>query len=164
MTPTSRFSCRSSTKSTGRDVSKMTKSLTYIGVVVLVAGLLLTTCVGSAWSMELLTDEEMASIRGTQCPELACPWSTCGQGPQGCCMIGGDPDCTDFGYCNMYHDDCQSKVLGLWRRCTGGDELYECDNSGTQYECITYRGGEDDPPFGCFCSSFCKVTYELGCP
>jgi len=42
----------------------MTKSLAYIGVVGVVVGLLFTTCVSSAWSMELLTDEEMQDSIG----------------------------------------------------------------------------------------------------
>ncbi len=86
MKPTSRFSCRSRTKSIGKVVSRMTKSLAYVGVLVLVAGLLLTTCVGSAWSMELLTAEEMASIRGTDCPNTECgdPYYANCQDQHGC--------------------------------------------------------------------------------
>ncbi len=72
MKPTSRFSCRSRTKSIGKVVSKMTKSLAYVGVLALVAGLLLTTCVGSAWSMSSLGDEHLASIRGSVCTDLEC--------------------------------------------------------------------------------------------
>ena len=74
----------------------MTKSLAYIGVIALVVGVLLTTCVGSAWSMEVLPDEEMAGIRGTVCPNTDCaygggcpydkactlPWPDCGLSKQ----------------------------------------------------------------------------------
>jgi len=42
MKATSRFSWRSCTKSIGKDVSRMTKSLAYVGVLVLVVGFLLT--------------------------------------------------------------------------------------------------------------------------
>ncbi len=159
----SRLLCSSRTKSIGKGVSKMTKSVAYIGVVVLVVGVLLTTCVGSAWSMTLLTDEQMTVVRGTDCPELACPWSDCGQDPQGCCMVGVDPGCNAYG-CPPFYDDCQSKVLGLWRRCTGGDQLYDCSNTGSRYPCISYSGGEDAPPHGCTCGTPCDGTYEWGCP
>ncbi len=61
----------------------MTKRMAYIGVLVLVLGVLLTTCVGSAWTMELLTDEQMAAITGADClPCLdyttpLCSWVGC---------------------------------------------------------------------------------------
>ena len=45
----------------------MTKGLAYISVLVLVVGLLLTTCVGSAWSMDMLTEQEMTVITGASC-------------------------------------------------------------------------------------------------
>ena len=42
----------------------MTRSLAYIGVLALVVGVFLTTCVGSAWSMELLTEADLGQLRG----------------------------------------------------------------------------------------------------
>ncbi len=63
---TSRFSSRIRTKSS-EEVSKMTKCLAYIGVIALVVGVLLTTCVGSAWSMGLLTEEDLSQVRGSGC-------------------------------------------------------------------------------------------------
>ena len=68
----SRLLCSSRTKSIGNGVSRMTKSLAYIGVLVLVVGVLLTTCVGSAWSMSLLDEREMSSIRGRTCLTGSC--------------------------------------------------------------------------------------------
>jgi len=51
MTPMSRYPCCSCIKPIRQGVSKMTRSLTYVGVLVVVAGVLLTTCVGSGWMM-----------------------------------------------------------------------------------------------------------------
>jgi len=36
----------------------------YVGVLPLVVGLVLTTCLGSAWSMEVLSKEELANVSG----------------------------------------------------------------------------------------------------
>ena len=68
----SRVSDRTGIRAVGKEVSRMTKSLTYVGVLVLVAGVLLTTCSTNAWSMELLTEEEMAVVRGTDCQLWGC--------------------------------------------------------------------------------------------
>ena len=65
----------SRTKPIGKVVSRMTKSLAYIGA--LVVGVLLTTCVGSAWSMEVLTDEQMALSTGTACNYEYCDDGHC---------------------------------------------------------------------------------------
>ncbi len=64
MTPMSRYPCCSCIKPIRKGVSKMTRSLTYVGVLVVVAGVLLTTCVGSAWSMEVLDDDALSRIKG----------------------------------------------------------------------------------------------------
>jgi len=72
MKPTSRHSCCVRTKSIAKLVSRMTKSLAYIGVLVLVVGLLFTTCVGSAWSKEMLTDEQLTGIRGACTSNSGC--------------------------------------------------------------------------------------------
>lgn len=85
----------------------MTRSLAYIGVLVLVAGVLLTTCVGSAWSMELLTDEQLAVVRGTDCPDTDCAYG-------GACPITSG--CPDVDLC-----DVNTTVANIaWDQVIGG--------------------------------------------
>lgn len=144
MKPKSRFSCDSSsrTKSMQRDASKMTKSMAYIGVLAVVVGVLLTTCVGSAWSMELLRDEEMASIRGTACPNSICEdTGRCYTGPL---CIGAPPN--DCGLISgiQWHADCVEGAFECEERETRNDcfEIAECElcweEGGTKYcaECF----------------------------
>jgi len=54
----------------------MTKGLAYVGVLALLSGLLLATCVGSAWNMEVLTDQELAGITATWQKDKECPPNT----------------------------------------------------------------------------------------
>jgi len=50
----------------------MTKSVAYIGVLAVVMGLLVTTGVGSVWSMELLTDEQLANVKASHVGDEYC--------------------------------------------------------------------------------------------
>ncbi len=141
MKPTSRLSCRSCTKSIGKDVSRMTRSLAYIGVVVLVVGVLLTTCVGSAWSIEVLTDEQLAAVHGSTCPNVKCADTA-----QDCytgkfCVnqsTGPPPMCATFSY--SVKDRACVEPKPDWE-CWMIDPRYDCVS--VQGECECYTDGED---------------------
>ena len=152
MKPTSRFSCRSCTKSIGKVVSRMTKSLAYIGVLVLVVGVLLTTCVGSAWSMTLLTDEQMAEVHGRSCAEWDCVSEMCGTAKP-CSLTGGSPtdNCEKFD--PMF--DCSEKIRLPYKQCqtTGSD--YECSNEDKVYDCVRWK-------CGIFSETCHDCSYNLG--
>jgi len=97
----------------------MTKSLAYIGVVVLVVGLVLTTCVGTAWSMDVLTDEEMASIRGRHEP-AKCTWDLPGCGSE--CLPTGDPVWPHKEAYDIPYTVCEE---ALWGSCAN-DQHVKC--------------------------------------
>jgi len=64
MKVTSRFTCRSRTKSL-EEVGKMTKNVAYVGMLVVVAGLLLTTCASDVNAYQVLSNRELMAVTGT---------------------------------------------------------------------------------------------------
>lgn len=77
----------------------MMKRTAYVAVVALFVGALLTGAVGSAWSMDVLTDEQLSSIRGMD-------------------DCGDREDCTDGGGCTLSHFCNQD-----WDTCSGYETL-----------------------------------------
>ena len=125
----------------------MTRSLAHIGVLAIVVGLLSTACVGSAWSMEILTDEQLDAVAGSQCnakcrhlgnclflpcpvPEAAC-W-TCSQNHSNrWCVSGASSDyCTDDepmeAGCGVFLVGTCSSVKVCVRN-SGSPEYGDCD-------------------------------------
>ena len=94
----SRLLRSSRTKSIGKDVARMKRSMAHVGVIALVVGVLLTTCVGSACSMEVLTNSQLAEVYGMDCPGTEC----------------GNPD---FANCQDQHS-CEQHPI--W--CTGTEK------------------------------------------
>ena len=134
----SRLLRSSRTKSIGKELSRMNKTLAYVGVLVLVVGLLLTTCVGSAWSMEVLTDEQMAEVHGRSCAEWDCVSEMCGTSKP--CSLIADPPTDNCAYEQSgSHYDCSEKVRLPYKQCqtTGSDP--ECSNLDKNYNCIQWK-------------------------
>jgi len=76
----------------------MSKNMVYVGVLPLVVGLVLTTCLGSAWSMEVLSDAYLADITAQWAYER-CVDSvgfSCADGCQRCDVL--DPP---WNYCDQ---------------------------------------------------------------
>ncbi len=136
----------------------MTRSLVYIGALVLVVGLLLTTCVGAAWSMDMLTDEQLGEIRGSQCHGDCC---------EGCALPGDGSGC-EGGCgeaewpCKRIGEFCSWQRYHAWGRCKMWEVGYWCDDwyegdcmqkwvddlppdEDCEAECVTPVG---DPPCG----------------
>lgn len=153
----SRLLHSSRTKSS-KEVNKMTKSLAYIGVVAVVVGVLLTTCVGSAWSMELLMDEQLAVVQGRSCAVWDCVPESCGTANP-CNLHGGSP--TDACYKWNPDFDCSEKVRLQYKQCqtTGSDP--ECSNEDKEYDCIQWYCGFFGA--GCSCGYTGPIDPAHGC-
>jgi len=101
----------------------MTKCLAYIGVVGVVAGFLFTTCVGSGWTMELMTQEQLSMVNG-RCPDAKCLLYSPGEGDKcypKACIVRPTPDgCpTGYGYYQLRKfDDLKSCQYYEGSACT----------------------------------------------
>lgn len=125
----------------------MTKSVAYIGVLALVVGVLLTTCVGSAWSMELLTDEQLGQVKGTDCPDTECGSGDCYTGPA--CVYNGPGSCTlfsgvhDTNWCEGPAPDKTCTLLSRKEPCVNVSPCTGCTYVEGQWYCTSC-----DPPTG----------------
>jgi len=151
--PTSRSVCRSRicTKPIGKGVSRMTKGLAYIGVVGVVAGFLFTTCVGSGWTMELMTQEQLSMVNG-RCPDAKCLLYSPGEGDK------------------CYPKDCEQRATP--NGCPGTYSHYALRAFPGLYTCQPYEGSACTPqPYGqryCvrwwggFSGAFCNAGLDCG--
>jgi len=144
MTRTSRFSCPSCTKTIGKDVSRMTKSLAYVGVLVLVVGFLLTICVGSVWGAVLLTDQQMGGVIGCgNARTCTSGWDKCFWDETNCaagrCSCPNPPcTCEDLEL-GQYHTWQNTPVKG----CGQGYPWQDCHETAEHMDdcaqCIEYE-------------------------
>jgi len=118
----------------------MTKSMAYVGVVVLVVGLLLTTCVDSASAggkvatasgLQTLTADELIDVSGqwTVRENMVCigaVWYPCGKGTSGC-------------YKDSKRNKCVNDFYVSVASCQGPAEDYDCRiNPNPPFSCCIF--------------------------
>jgi len=97
----------------------MTKGLAYVGVLALLSGLLLATCVGSARSMEILTDEQLADVKASHekydCVEPQC---------KSCTMWFSEANQKCTGEFSEYEPQCDTDLQYPKDNCDDGGESW----------------------------------------
>ena len=110
----------------------MSKNMVYVGVLALVMGLLVTTGVGSVWSMELLTDEEMATVRANWTADVRC-------GESKLCIRAAQDGFypTD---CEVYNDNyCYKQWVNSVEYCDTQDPAYERKYGPDEEHCYKFQ-------------------------
>ncbi len=115
-------------KPMGKGVSRMTNSMAHIGVLAVAVGLLVTTGVGSGWSMEVLLDDQLAAVTGKWPPQQWCPQNT---------PCEDDPTCDHTNWtCRLDPDtgECYAGWRSAGKYSTGcikcPYEEFECNDTG----------------------------------
>ncbi len=148
MKPIIRLSRRSCVESTGKEVGRMTKSMVYIGVMVLVTVVLLAACVIQASGYEVLSNDELAKIKAQWAQQSRCMWTSCSNAG----------DCDDIQCKAMKIDD----VWYCYEQERLDDYSYSIDCSlGGHPEWIC-RGTHRDPAVIC-ALIYIEVKTEADC-
>ncbi len=142
----------------------MTKSLAYIGVLALVVGLVLTTCVGTAWSLEVLSEDELAAIWGS--------WPNDGPCLDWPCITAEIHNCGEIAISDQGPPDLPCYKYVAWTSewlCAGTNPSLACAYYGTIFvPCYDYYPGEwvqdEENPYlwRCVCE-YQDTTYVNKC-